>query len=496
MKMCNLKKRVIRLLSLSLSIVLAVGVFAGCSTKSGDAGTASTAGADSKDIPTVLWWTIGGTLPSDFQDSMKTINEYLAEKIGVKIDIKVASWGDWESKMNTIVNSGEQYDMMFMNNTYYNRFVKMGAFADITDMVQTETPELYKMLPETLWKGVQSDGRVWAVPTYKDSSMAQFWYFDDIYVQKYNIDIDNIKTMQDLDAPFRAMKEGEGKGFYPLQMAQGSPFNGFFNDFDGLAAGLQPIGVRVDDASRKVVNTLEQEDIMSNLKLLHQWYKDGISNPDANVVTESPKGLPFSSAQGWPGAVSTWQTLNGVEKYDVFKVFGPMYSTETIQGSMNAISEGSKNKEACLKVLEFANTDHKFRDMLAYGIEGKNFEYVSENVVKQLNDSWVQGLAKYTQATFFNMSTTDDGDPNQWTDVKKQNEEATSSNCLGYALDITNIQNEMSNCRTVWDKYKYDILVGAADPETAVPQCLTELKAAGLDTIIAEAQKQIDEFFK
>ncbi len=72
--------------------------------------------------------------------------------------------------------------------------------------------------------------------------MAQFWYFDDQYVQKYHIDVNNIRTMQDLDKPFRDMKEGEGKGFYPLQMSQGSPFNGFFNEYDGLTAGLQPLG--------------------------------------------------------------------------------------------------------------------------------------------------------------------------------------------------------------------------------------------------------------
>ena len=32
---------------------------------------------------------------------------------------------------------------------------------------------------------------------------------------------------------------------------------------------------------------------MDNLKLLHQWYMDGIVNPDANVLTEIPKKLPF-----------------------------------------------------------------------------------------------------------------------------------------------------------------------------------------------------------
>lgn len=505
MRNSNLKKKLTRALAIGLASVLSVAVLSSCgkpadNSSSGTGDTTTKAAADTTakpgEIPTLVWWTIGGTLPSDFDDGMKVINEYLVEKLGVKIDIKLSGWGDWEKKMNTIINSGEKFDIMYMNNNFYSRFIKMGAYADITDSVQSVTPDLYKFVPETLWKGVQNGGRIYGVPTYKDSSIAQFWCLDNKYVEKYAIDVNGLKTMKDLDAPFRAMKAGEGKGFYPLQMAQGSPFNGFFNDYDGLTAGIQPIGVRYDDATRKVVNTLEQPEIVENLKLLHAWYKDGIINPDANVLTEMPKGLAFQSGQGWPGAREVWQTLNGVEKYDMVKTYGPVYSTESIQGSINTISSASPNKDACLKVLEFANTDHKFRDMLAYGVEGKNFEYVSENVVKQLNDSWVQGLAKYTQATFFNMSTTDDSDPNQWADVKKQNETAIASTCLGFALDVTNIQNEVSNCRTVWDKYKNDVMVGAVDPETTLPTVIKELKTAGIDTIITEAQKQVDEFFK
>ena len=47
------------------------------------------------------------------------------------------------------------------------------------------------------------------------------------------------------------------------------------------------------------------------------------------------------------------------------------------------------------------------------------------------------------------MSITEDADPEQWEQVKKQNEEAASSVCLGFALDITNIQNEVANCQAV-----------------------------------------------
>lgn len=160
---------------------------------------------------------------------------------------------------------------------------------------------------------------------------------------------------------------------------------------------------------------------------------------------------------------------------------------------MNAISANSKYKEEALKVLQLMNTDSKFRDMCAFGTEGNFMKYEEDGTVTRIRDDW--SWPSYTQGTFFILSTQSGGDPNEWDQVKSQNESATASTCLGFALDISNIQNEIANCNTVWDKYKYDLQTGASDPDQVLDQCISELKAAGLDTVIAEAQKQVDEFF-
>lgn len=509
------RKSLNKLLALGMAAVMAAGVLTGCggsdseapapanetaqntseteSTAAADTGTADS-GQASGEVPTLIWWTVGGTPADDFDEAVAKISDYSEEKIGVRLDVKIAGWNDYDTKMNTIVNAGEYFDIMFTNNTNYSKFVNLGAFENISDMVQTVTPELYSFIPEKLWSGVQIHGNVYAVPTYKDSSLTQFYYLDDQYVQKYGIDMGSLKDLQSLDPIVRTIKDGEGKSFYPLMLNQGALWSGFFNNYDGLASGIQAIGVKIDDPERKVVCTLEQEDIVAGLELLHAWYADGIINPDANVVAEDSKGNAFGNAQGWPSAVVQWQTLQGVEKYDAVKVFGPLYTTETIQGSMNAISVNSNYKEEALKVLQLINTDQKFRDLCAYGVEGDHFEYLDDCSVKRLRDDWT--WPAYTQGTFFVMSNQEGSDPNQWDEVKKQNEEAAASTCLGFSLDVTNIQNEVSNVNTTWDKYKYDMLTGASDPATAVPKCIEDLKAAGLDTIIAEAQKQIDEFYK
>ena len=501
-----------RMLTTGLVLAMTAGMFAGCGNSAPAAATDNasadtetlaetsetaavqeTVKTDNGEVPTLIWWTVGGTPADDFDQAISEISDYAEEKIGVRIDVKIAGWADYDTKMNNIVNTGEYFDLMFVNNTNYSKFVNLNALENITDLVQSETPDLYGFIPQELWDGVKIHNNVYAVPTYKDSSMTQFWMLDDTYVQKYNIDVEGIKDFATLNDALQTIKEGEGKSVYPMKLAQGSTFNGFFNGYDDLAGGVSAIGVWYEDEERKVVSLLEQDDVKEKLNWLHKWYQDGIINPDANVLTEPQKKLPFSSAQGWPSAVATWQVLNGVEKYDAFKVFGPLYSTDTIQGSMNAVSINSKYKDECLKFLQLVNTDSKLRDMLAYGVPDKTFKYVGDGVIEKQTDTWP--LAAYTQGTFFNMSITEDADPDQWDQVKKQNEEAVSSSCLGFSLDLTNIQNEMSNCLTVWQKYKYDLLTGASDPETAVPAVIQELKAAGFDTVIQEAQKQINEFY-
>ena len=132
--------------------------------------------------------------------------------------------------------------------------------------------------------------------------------------------------------------------------------------------------------------------------------------------------------------------------------------------------------------------------MLAYGIEGETFEYTEEGRVEKLTDTW--SIGNYTIGTYFNLSGLADADPAEYDQIKQQNEEATQSVCLGFAFDSEPVQNELASCKTVWDKYKYDLLTGASDPSEVLPKVTEELKAQGFEKVMEEAQKQLDEFFK
>ena len=484
-----------RIFALLLVAVMLTAVFVGCARsdekeppKTDDKQNGSATGGD--EVVDLKWIMVGNGMPSNYEAWKQNIDEYLEDKIGVNIDVEVVSWGDWDNRRNVIVNSGEYFDILFTDSGRYISEVKLGAYYDITDLVQKSAPELYEYIPEDYWEAVKVDGKIYSVPTYKDSSMTQYIVWDKEMADKYNIDIQKYNTLESLTEPLRIIKEGEGKA--PFITDKGG-VGGIFTMYDSMGSELEPLGVRIDDESRTVVNVLKEEEIMKNLKILHMWYKEGLINPDAPTLPEPPSYRTVQMAQGWPSAAkTTWGPNMGVEA-EAVHFAGPVLSNSTVRGSLNAIYSGAKNPEKAIEFLQLVNLDSYVRDSFYYGLEGDNFRYTEDKKVEKLNTDW--SMAGYTQGTFFTV-TPIAGEIDQWSEVKELNEKATGSVLLGFDLDTTNIQNEIVNCRAVWNKYRSELLTGARDPEELVETITTELEAAGFNKIIEEAQSQIDAAFK
>lgn len=162
--------------SMALSMAACGGSSSSASTGTDGSSTSTAAptAAPSKDVVTLKWVAVGSGMPSNYDAWLAQINPYLEDKIGVNIDMEVISWGDWDTRRNVIVNTSGEYDILFTNVNTYNNDVNTGAFLDITDMVKEAAPELYASVPEDYWKACEVGGRVYGVPTYKDSSQSEY----------------------------------------------------------------------------------------------------------------------------------------------------------------------------------------------------------------------------------------------------------------------------------------------------------------------------------
>ncbi len=446
---------------------------------------------ESNDIVTIKWVQVGSGMPANYDAWKANIDQYLEEKIGVHLDMEIVSWGDWDNRRSVMINTNEDYDIMFTNSGTYTSDVNLGAFLNISDLVQNKTPELYKFIPEDYWEASKVNGEIYAVPTYKDSSMTNYFIYDKELVESYDIDYTSLKELSDLTEPLTRIAQGENTSPFVLNTIG---LDAVLSRYDQMSAGLPALGVRYDDESRTVVPVFEQEDIIRQLDILHEWYNAGIINSDAATLAELPTYRMAFVAQGWSRAAeTTWGPQMGVDA--VAEQWGEtIVSNDTVRGSLSCISSSSENPEKALQLLELVNTDSYVRDALYYGLEGENFIYTDDNKVEKLNSDWT--MAGYTQGTFFNVSQLVEDEFNQWDEVKELNANAKPSVLLGFTFDYSQVEDQLANCVEIFNRYKSEILTGTVDPQTQVPLMMEEMRAAGFDDLVQEAQSQVDQHFK
>jgi len=63
---------------------------------------------------------------------------------------------------------------------------------------------------------------------------------------------------------------------------------------------------------------------------------------------------------------------------------------------------------------------------------------------------------------------------------------------MGFTFDNSNVKTEYTAVTNVIEQYMYGLVCGSVDPTTEIPIFLQRLDEAGLGTIIAEKQTQLD----
>ena len=81
-----------------------------------------------------------------------------------------------------------------------------------------------------------------------------------------------------------------------------------------------------------------------------------------------------------------------------------------------------------------------------------------------------------------------------WERTITLNETAKTSNLLGFVFDPAPVNTEIAQCSAVIDEFGPGLWTGSIDPEKYLPELNSKLKAAGSEKIIAEKQKQINEW--
>lgn len=453
----------------------------------------STEGTPEKPVE-LIWYTIG-TPQKDVDKVMTEVSKYTAEKIGVTIKMNMIDWGDYSQKLQVMTASGEPVDIMFTASWAFDyvQNARKGAFMQIDDLLKEHGQGIIDTLDPAFLEGSKIDGHNFGIPANKELPAQEVWRFNKQYADKYKLDISKVYTLESLEPLLKTIKENE-PDVYPLAVDKNQmPYV----PYDYVIEKL-PMAVPLNTEDYKIVNVLETPEMKQLLKTMHKYYQAGYIPTEAatmdSMTDVQTTGKWFADrATSQPFADNLWSASYGYPVVSTPASDALIYNW-SVMGSMQAISANSKYPEKAMEFLNLLNTDPVLRNMVDSGIEGVHYKKASDNVMENLDESKNYDMPTFSlgnvMLTYLN--TTDPAD--KWEEFKKFNDAGTPAPLLGFNFDTSKVTTEIASVQNVKEEFWAALMTGTVDPETYLARANEKFKAAGLDKIMAEAQRQLDEW--
>ena len=481
-------QKVKRIFALMLCLALAFS-FTACGNKGGGSTSAEYYEDDmSKEVS--LKWYIRMAEPKGADEVLVKVNEYLKEKINAKLDLVFVQPGDYDQKMQMAMAANEKFDLVWTAewaNKYENNILK-GAFLELDELLKA-TPDLQKFYTDDIWDAVSVNGKIYGVPNnqvlYDQSGV---WFIKDI-VDKYNLPVEDIKSLDDMTAIYQTVKDNE-PNLITLRAGQTVWFQEKMTSVGSTFLSITKDGTITDRI----------DETMPRYKVMRDWYERGFFPADVATMTDETSlikaGKIFSRYnRQLPGASEKHRITND---YDVINVATgePMIGRGSVQSTVTAVSATSENPIRALKLIELMQTDKYLANLMFYGIEGRDYEKDPDNpnVISRKSDSYY--VSEFLVGNQFLGYVLDTYPENVWEETDKANKAAPVYPYLGFAFDPSPFECEITQMSAVNKEYSPILSNGLEVPEVAVPEYQSKMKTAGMEKVAAELEKQFNEWKK
>lgn len=509
---------------LLLSLALVLSIFSGCGSKtdnpaagesaspaasaaSGTEPSASSApsGIDVSKLKPyeIKWVMVGSGQPRDTDRIEKLANDYLKDKINATVDLMVLDWGSWDAKTNAMFTTREKFDLIF-SPSWWNHAGKSrkGLYWEISEgSLDTYAPQTKALFKPDFWDASKVDNKIFAIPGNKDRAHARGLVYRKDIADKLNIDMSAVTNWTQMGPIFEKVKAagldmfalGENPPMYASTLGTDK------EPYEQLSSDVL-LALPKAEGNNTVVSLWNEPYFEEYTTMMHDYYKAGYINK--NILTES-KGKAFFSQeiQLKPGkADELTQTLikSGTEapeaKYEQIYLTKSYVGNDDILGSSLAISSTSEDPERVLMFLELLYNDKFLNNLFVFGEENVDYKKIDDKFIELIPDSgYSQADMAWEYGNQYLNYLMKGENPDKWKLFDEFNETAIPDKSLGFQFNTEPVKREIAAVQNVWKNYE-GFFWGVLDPAAKLGEFRAKLKTAGLDKIVAEGQKQWDEF--
>ena len=480
--------------------------------------------AQADDLPTITIMFHGSNVTDD-SAVLEKVNEYIADKVGAKLEVIWGTWGDFDEKAANALNTGDSdVDMVFTcswSADEFNTYAKNGFFEPLDEYLAEYGADLKAALPEALMQaatveGPEGEKHVYAVNGFKDTATQNTWDINVTLLNELGYTVEDVQKLgfYGWGEIFAKAKEAKGDSFYPFliepAVAERMVTNSIIVTGDSgsvnlLSYYLDPTDVSKADAKygNVLLNKFATEEYAAFTKQMREYYLAGYIDP-ALAVAETSNDARTNAQKTASYLIGTQSYAYGYEysaevlargvEVQFLPCTEPYVDTTISQGAMVAVNSASQHPAESFKFLALLNSDPYLMTLMNYGVEGIHYTLDDEGLVvftdERANYSpWTNGMGNITLLP----DTQAEGKGFREA-FKEYYASGKAVPILGYIFNNEPVANEMAALANVAAQYSLALNSGAVDPETELPKFLEALDQAGMQTYLDEANSQLKAF--
>lgn len=487
-----------KIMSLSLASVMMTGLFSSAAA----AGTFEV-GEDPDEWPVVTVQMAELSNVPDEQIVEDALNEYLVSiNAGVKIDMTQIVLGDMATTLTLMLSDNTEPLDIFCWRFYstLDGCVKNEQCIPLDDYLDVY-PDLWESYPESVLKTQQINGVQYAVPSVDSYGTYEVYALRKDIAEELGI-ADRDGERITLDEMEQIMKDA--KAIHP-------EFAYMINTDDQPVIGIDSFGnsnwlgvlMNRGVGTTEVVNIYETEEWRDFCYRMKDWNEAGLlcDDPLNNSMTIEQYNNGVAAGCYLGGYSKDYiQALIAYSPYEPiqFQLTDLVGNSASVLGGW-MISSVCKNPDAAMKALYLMATDENVARYFILGIEGVHYTVDEKGIARRpegvdsTNSTWNQECPWYYPNQCLSLPLETEM-TTYYTDMLEAPKHTTYSDAMGFVFDSASVFDEMAACATVVAEYRPALLYGLVDVDTYLEKFIEELKDAGIDAIIEEEQRQLDEW--
>ena len=380
----------------------------GSKAASGSAGSSAaesdTAGnADAVTI-NMLLMTDGNSADKEKQVE-DAINAILEPTLNTRVEFTKVSYADHTQKVNLMLASGDKLDLYEPFQSYDN-FYTNGYMMDISQYGDYYR-DIAELLGEDYMKCAQINGAQYALPSLKDLANDACILIRTDILEELGVNIEDIVTFDDFEALLKQMKEAYPDVLPIMGGSQGSALGNVNGNIetgvkiDGLGNNL---GVLLDPVNDTTVSNWYASDAYAKIcEYAYSWKQQGLMDRDSLTAGLDllRAGKTFTSSYAYsPKAEAEGSTSAGHEM-----TAWTFYHANPLASTSNAwswcVNSNCETPERALEMLNYMYTSKEIQNLLAWGVEGEDYQVISDEGVGVIDyvDGQDSGSVNYYQWT-------------------------------------------------------------------------------------------------